>query len=485
MSERDWNDAYRDEPNAPKRAGDNATQWKPRDGENKSNGGTFCIESRPPEFSDECLALRFADRHANEVRYVDLWSKWLIWDGQRWSVDETRKAFDLSREICRAASAECNDKSAKLLASAKTVAATLSLARADRRHAATVDQWDADPWLLNTPGGIIDLRTGERRTATPDDHMTKMTTVAPRGTCPRFLAFLGEVTGGDQTLQAFLQRMFGYALTGTTQEHALFFLYGTGANGKSVLINTVAGILGDYHRTAPIETFTASAVDRHPTELACLQGRRLVSSIETEEGRRWAESRIKALTGGDKIAARFMRGDFFEYTPAFKLVIAGNHKPGLRTVDEAIRRRFHLVPFVITIPEEKRDPKLTEKLRDEGSGILKWMIQGALTWQEQGLRPPEVVTAATRAYLEAEDAISAWLEECCDRSDPSAWETSSALFSSWRSWAEKAGEHPGTMKRFGQNLEVRGLCHERRRHGRGFLGIKLVPREPRLDPYWN
>jgi putative DNA primase/helicase len=314
--------------------------------------------------------------------------------------------------------------------------------------------------------------------------MTKMTSVSSKGECPRFLSFLDEVTGGDITLVDFLQRMFGYCITGSTREHALFFLYGTGANGKSVLLNTVAGILGDYHRTAPIETFTASAVDRHPTELACLQGRRLVTSIETEEGRRWAESRIKALTGGDKIAARYMRGDFFEYTPAFKLVIAGNHKPGLRTVDEAIRRRFHLVPFTVTIPEEKRDPELTDKLRDEWPGILAWMVEGALIWQEQGLRPPEAVTSATKAYLEAEDALSAWLEECCDRADPSAWETNSALFGSWRCWAEKAGEHPGTMKRFVQNLEARGLTWERTRTGRGFRGIRL-DQPDQQQAYWE
>jgi putative DNA primase/helicase len=392
--------------------------------------------------------------------------------------------FDFSREICRAASAECNTKAAAQIASAKTVAAIHRLAQADRRLAATLDQWDSDPWLLNTPGGVINLRTGNIRKTLPVDYMTKMTAVAPCGRCTRFLTFMDEVTGGDASLGDFLQRMLGYSLTGSTQEHALFFLYGTGANGKSVFVNTVTGILGDYHRTAPIETFTASAVERHPTELASLQGRRIVSAIETEEGRRWAESRIKALTGGDKIAARFMRQDFFEFTPQFKLVIAGNHKPGLRTVDEAIRRRFHLVPFTVTIPQEDRDPELTEKLREEWPGILEWMIEGALAWAEQGLRPPEAVTIATQAYLEAEDALSAWLDECCDRGDPSAWEKTGILFASWRSWADKAGEHPGTMKRFVQNLETRGLTYERKMHGRGFLGVR-VENSDEQDKWWE
>lgn len=430
-------------------------------------------EPRPPEFSDESLALRFAELHEDDVRYVDLWGRWLLWDGHRWIPDETRRAFDFSREICRLASSECDGRPAAQIASAKTVAAVHRLAQSDRRLAATGDQWDADSWLLNTPAGVIDLKTGTIRPTSPLDYMTKITAVAPGGKCPRFLTFLDEVTGGDITLNDFLQRMMGYSLTGSTQEHALFFFYGTGANGKSVFVNTVTGILADYHRAAPIETFTASSVERHPTELASLQGRRIVSATETEEGRRWAESRIKALTGGDKIPARFMRQDFFEFVPQFKLIIAGNHKPGLRTVDEAIRRRFHLIPFTVTIPPDDRDPNLTEKLRQEWPGILAWMVEGALAWQEVGLAPPEVVTNATKAYLEAEDALTAWLDECCDRVDPSSWETTSSLFASWRAWAEKAAEPPGSMKRFVQNMETRGIVYERRKHGRGFLGIKL------------
>ena len=175
--------------------------------------------------------------------------------------------------------------------------------------------------------------------------------------------------------------MCGYALTGITREHALFFLYGTGANGKSVFLNTVSGIMADYATTAPIETFIASRDERHPTDIAGLQGARLVTAFETEDGRRWAESKLKALTGGDRVAARFMRQDFFEFVPQFKLLIAGNHKPRLRAVDEAMRRRFNLVPFTVTIPEPERDKDLAEKLRDEWPGILRWMVERCLAWQ--------------------------------------------------------------------------------------------------------
>jgi putative DNA primase/helicase len=434
-------------------------------------------DPRPPAFTDEALALRFAEKHANDLRYVAQWGRWFLFDRTHWRFDETLHAFDLARKTCREAAAECNEKRTKTaLASAKTVAAVERLAKADRRLAATVEQWDADPWLLNTPGGVIDLRTGERQAHRPDDHLTKIAGVAPDATCPtpQWLRFLTRVTGGNADLIAYLKRTTGYALTGTTREHALFFLFGTGANGKTTFINAVTGAAGDYHRTASIETFTAATGERHPTDLAGLRGARLVTAAETEEGRRWAEAKIKAVTGGDKIAARFMRQDYFEFVPQFKLLIAGNHKPVLGTVDEAISRRFNLIPFTVTIPPEERDAKLPDKLKVELPGILGWMIQGCLDWQRHGLSPPDAVTKATAEYLATEDAITAWISDCCER-DPYVWTGTSELFTSWTTWAQRSGEHVGSMKRFAGQLETRGLIPLRRRDGRGFTGLRLTP----------
>src|SRR5262249_14688186 len=273
--------------------------------------------------------------------------------------------------------------------------------------------------------------------------------------------FLDRVMGGDAALVSFLQRVAGYALTGLTREHALFFCFGTGANGKTTFINAITRCAGDYHRTAPMETFTDSKSERHPTDLAGMRGARLVTAVEIEEGRRWAESKIKALTGGDRISARFMRQDFFEYVPQFELIMAGNHKPGLQSVDEAIRRRFNLIPFTITIPLAERDGRLSDKLNAEMPGILAWMIEGCLEWQRRELAAPETVTAATAAYLEAEDAISVWIEECCER-NPNAWERTASLFSSWSAWANKVGEHIGSQRRFVERLEARGIAPMRR-----------------------
>lgn len=441
-------------------------------------------EAMPPEFTDEALALRFAGLHADDLRYVAAWGRWLHWTGTHWALDETLLAFNHARAVCRQVAASCNKaKVSTAIASAKTVAAVERLAKADRRLAATAEQWDADPWILNTPAGVIDLKTGKIRPLNPRDHITKCTAVAPYGECPAWLKFLARVTSGDAELQAFLQRMLGYALTGDTSAHALFFLFGRGANGKSVAVDTASGVMGDYHQTAPIETFTVTNNERHPTELARLRGARLVTAVETEEGRRWAESRIKTLTGGDKIAARFMRQDFFEFMPQFKLIIAGNHKPGLRSVDEAIRRRFNLVPFSVTIPAEERDPSLRDKLKAEWPGILRWMIDGCLAWQQEGLRPPIAVSDATAAYLEAEDALSAWIDDRCTR-DANAWTGSAELFASWKSWAEGAGEFVGSAKRFTQNLEAHGFPQMRRRIGRGFQGLS-VNRAEADTPHWS
>ena len=436
-------------------------------------------DPRPPEFTDEALALRFAEQHADELRYVAVWGKWLLWDEARWRFDDTLQTFNFSRAICREAAARCTAKSvARGVASAKTVAAVVSLARADRRLAATVDQWDADLWLLNTLAGVVDLRSGDVRAHRREDYSTKITAIAPGGDCPMWQAFLERILGGDDELRLYLQRVAGYALTGLTREHALFFAYGTGANGKSVFLTTIAGVMADYHTTAPMDAFMISRTERHPTEIAGLRGARLVTATETEEGRRWAEAKIKTLTGGDRISARFMRQDFFEFAPQFKLIIAGNHKPGLRNVDEAIRRRLHLIPFAVTIPEAERDETLAEKLRDEWPGIFAWMIEGAVEWGLMGLRPPEAVRNATAEYLSGEDALARWIDECCV-TGTNFTAISAALYANWKAWCERTGEYAGSMRRFVQNLEARS--YERWSHPAtrrmGFRGIQPVNQE--------
>jgi putative DNA primase/helicase len=448
------------------------------DDDGKANGGgaeQAEQDALPPAFSESALAMRFVEAHADDLRFVAGWGKWLRWDGRRWSFDTILHAYDQVHALCRQAAAECNrSRVAAMIATNKTVAAVERLARADPRIAATIDQWDADLWLLNTPAGIVDLRTGVLRPATPEDYCTKMTAVAPRKmACPLFDKFMDDIL--PEKRRDYVYRFLGYALTGVTTEQVFFFWWGEGGNGKSVLISTVSGIFSDYHKTAVIETFIVTNTPQHPTDLADLQGARLVTAIETEEGRRWAQARINTMTGGDKIKARFMRQNFFEYVPQFKLVIVGNKKPSAPAVDYALRRRFRLLAFPVKILEEKRDKDLVEKLKAEWPGILQRLIDGCLEWQQGGLGTPDEVVEATEEYLQGEDMIEAWIEDRCDRCQPIVenFESRTELFASWKTWAANAEEFVGTSKRFYQRLDSKGFHRHKKDGVRGYLGLKL------------
>ena len=321
------------------------------------------------------------------------------------------------------------------------------------------------------------MQDGTIRAHQVDFYFTKSTSVSPQPDgAPLWASFLNKITAADGDLQSYLQRVAGYCLTGATSEHVLFFLYGRGANGKTTFTNTLLGIWGDYGQVAAMETFTENRNDRHPTELAALRGARLVVASEIEAGKHLAESRIKALSGGEPIRARFMHADEFEYVPNFKLIIQGNHKPALRSVDEAIRRRLHLVPFTVTIPRGERDLKLSQKLRAEWPQILYWAVQGCLMWQREGLNPPAAVRDATDKYFSAEDAILSWLDERTIVSPQAGTTRSSVLYQDYKAWAEQTGEFCGSQKRFSQDLMDRGF-EIRDSHGRVVDGIALRSKE--------
>jgi putative DNA primase/helicase len=428
---------------------------------------------------DHVIANAFAEEHRDDLRYVAAWGKWFEWRHGCWREEKTLRVFDLIRKTCVARGIE-------RASMARMIGAVHTLARSDRRLAATIEQWNIDPMLLNTPEGVVDLESGKARPHRPGDYMTMITAVGPKGDCPKWKAFLTRITGGDQFLVAYLQRVAGYCLTGDTGEQAMFFAYGVGANGKGVFLQTVGRILADYCKTAAIETFTESRTDRHPTELARLHSARLVTATETESGRNWAESRIKMLTGGDTVTAHFMRQDDFEYVPKFKLFFSGNHKPGLRSVGEAMRRRMHMIPFAVIIPKDERDPHFVDKLKDEWPGILRWAIEGCADWQERGLAPPDAVARETDAYFEAQDSFSHWIEECCER-DPNAWTKTTVLFTSWKTWAEKAGVRYGDIKSFGEAMQQIPEFKWRRQNveGAGYDGLKIAAEEPPSRPWWS
>jgi putative DNA primase/helicase len=321
----------------------------------------------------------------------------------------------------------------------------------------------------------VELTTGIDRAPNPLDYCAKATAVspAPPGTpCPMWMKFLNRALNNDQPTIAFLQRYLGYCCTGYVHEHVLVFLFGTGANGKTVFTDTVAGIFNDYAVTAPMEMFLTAKFDRHPTEIARLKGARLVVAHETTKGRAWDEAKVKTLTGGDRLSARFMRGDFFDFRPTHKLLISGNTKPSLRHVDEAIRRRFLLIPFMVTIPPGERDPKLTGKLKAEWPAILRWMIDGCLEWQRVGLKVPESIRKATDDYLADQDTPGQWIADCVD-ADPNAFTLTRDLFKSWKAWTADRNLASGTVTAFADSIKERGYDKVHRNNGNGFNGIKL------------
>lgn len=409
--------------------------------------------------SEDRVAVEFIRRHGTRVRYDHSIGSWFIYDGQRWRQDKTRRAYAWARDLAREMALEQATGTKRGAGRAAFAKGVEEHASRDQGIAVVTDDWDQDLFVLGTPEGTVDLRTGSIRPPKPNDLITKNTAVAPavRADCPRWVLFLEEATGGDEELMRFLQQWAGYNLTGSTQEQSLAFLYGPGGNGKSVFANIVGGVMGDYAKVAGLETFTASPHERHPEELAALAGARMVSASETEAGKRWAEARVKSLTGGETIRARFMRQNSFEFRPQFKLTVLGNYAPAITNLDDAIRRRFLILPF--TRKPAHPDPTLEEQLRAEWPGILRWMIDGCLDWQQNGLCKPASVIAATQDYFADQDVFGQFLDEQCDveRDNLNKFEGKVVLFNAWADYAKAAGEPAGTGKTFKELMRRRGF----------------------------
>jgi len=462
----------------------------------------FGVDSEP-DLSHDTLALDLSKAgFKRDARYVHKWGKWLFWTGSRWQLDERLLHMTTTRDFLRAKAKKLTEwgnakvpeitskkdaekllkwvrDNAKALRQATTVVSVENMARSNSDLVATVDQFDSDLMLLGTPGGTVDLRTGDLLPAERSHWITKHSSITPaeRGEeAPLWDAFLWRVFDGNQELIDFLQRAAGYALTGYTTEHKLLFLYGTGRNGKSVFLNTLFDIMAEYAKRAPAQTFLDSNGEKHPTDLAGLMGARLVAGSELPPGKAWNESIIKDLTGGDIITARFMRQDYFEYMPQFTLFIAGNHQPSFRGIDEAIRSRVVLVPFTQTIPAEERDPELPQKLKAEWPNILRWMITGAVKWQERGLDVPESVQAASDEYLESEDLLGEFISEHIDEVGIGSVLTAD-VYERFTQWQKANGINQAwTKTAMTRALKERGFKPEKLTGGnRGFRGLALKP----------
>ena len=445
------------------------------DGHGQSEGPTLDETLSHYPRTDLGNAERLVARHGGALRYCHPWKSWLAWDGRRWHPDDTaearRRARATARKILAEAAAEPDDERRKelvkwALASEKRerIGAMLYLAEAEEGIPILPADMDSDPWAFNVLNGTIDLRTGELRPHRQADRITKLCPLEfdPDARCPRWLATLDKFFHrADATRKAELidywQRLCGYAMAGVIRDHVMPVAYGIGANGKSTMLGALLDVFGpDYAMKAAPDMFMAKKTDSHPTDRADLFGKRLVVAIETEAGRRLNETMVKELTGGDRIRARRMREDFWEFSPTHTLIMATNHKPGIRGTDTGIWRRIKLVPFTVSVSDAEADKGMPDKLRAEAAGILAWCVKGCLEWQRRGLDAPAEVTEATAGYRAEQDLIGLFLDQCVDRG-PALKVKAGDLYQRYKTWAESGNEHVMTLTRFGEAIRERGI----------------------------
>jgi putative DNA primase/helicase len=439
--------------------------------------------------TDAGNAARFAARNGAWVRYCYAWGAWLVWSGHCWRVDPGNRVMELAKDTAReiwqeaerAESAEERRHVAKWAAISESeprLRAMLNLARSEPGIPVLPDELDTDPMLLACTNGTLDLRPpGTLRPPRREDLITKAVPVAfdPAAPCPRFLDFLGRIFDGKGEVIDFLQRALGYALTGDTTEQVLFILYGpSGSNGKSTLLSTAVTLLGEYAVTTSPETFM---VKDHtggvPNDVARLKGARLVIAVETEAGhRRLDESLVKRVTGGDRLSARFMRGEWFDFAPTFKIFLATNAWPRVRGASNAIWRRLRLVPFTVTIPDAEQDHHLAEKLTAELPGILAWAVRGCLAWQRDGLGEPDAVREATNEYRAEMDSLKGFLADRCVDA-PDATGLAKELYEAYVDWCKTTEEEAMTQNAFGRRMTERGYTRPPTKTARFYRGLRL------------
>ena len=465
----------------------------------------------PLPLSDYTNALAFVREHGQDLRYCEQWGKWLVWSTTHWRYDQHAPVMQKAKATIRRLLRETPDLDEDGMAawmshikrSLSTAALNAMVASAQNEPGIPIAVADLNHhhWLLPCPNGTLDLRTGHMLTPEREHFLTECIAVAydAKALCPRWETFLWRIMGGTTTpdtpemsanaledreradtrarkMITYLQRVLGQCLTGDVREQDLYVFFGTGANGKSTLINTILTILARYAMKGTAELLMETRNDRHPTERADLFGRRLVATIETQQAGRLNEVFIKEATGGDPIRARRMREDFWEFLPTHKIILATNHKPEIRGTDRAIWRRIKLVPFTVTITDEDQDTTLPEQLHQELPGILAWMVRGCLAWQQDGLQTPEEVLVATDAYQKEQDVFQDFLDTECSRL-PAARCSAADLYATYERWCADNDVEPLKKRAFGMRLGECGCSPDKGTGGRReWVGIGLPDR---------
>lgn len=431
-------------------------------------------------------ARRLVERDGANIRHCFPWKRWLAWTGTMWKVDERGGIERVAKEtvaefLMEAAARPPNDADRKALLAhglksedARRIAAMVSLARSEPGVPVAPDELDTHDWLFNVENGTLDLRTAQLLPHQREHLLTKQAPVVfdPTARCQTWDAFLTTVLPNKPSVVWFIQKGLGYAMTGDTSAHVIFFFFGIGANGKTTLLETIARILGSYATQAAPNLLLEKKHDGHPTELADLFGKRMVVSSEVDQGRKLSEALVKQLTGGDRMKGRFVNKDFFEFRPTHKLFLAANHKPVIHGCDEGIWRRIRLVPFDVIIEKAKRDPGLMEKLWAERSGILNWLLEGCLAYQSEGLAAPDEVQSATDDYRSDMDRIAGFLADECVLA-AGARGKAQDLFASYTRWCHINAQEPVSTKTFGSMLKEKGFRSAKMHGLSGWEGLRL------------
>lgn len=435
----------------------------------------------------------FARMFKDDIRFDHKRKRWLYWDQHRWREDKEDKVFQKAKCLARwraqaASLVEDPDKRKSVLKWAYTsesrskIEAMLRLAQSEQPVAENGENWDHDPLLLGVQNGVVNLKNGRLRAGQRTDRITLCTNITydPTARCPRFLQFVDEIFGGDAQMIQYVHRALGYSITGLTSEQVLFQGYGSGANGKSTLLNVIRHVLGDYADDMPFSAFELNARSNIPNDIACMVGRRFITAAETNESVQLNEARIKSLTGGDPQKARNLYKEFFSFQPVSKIWLSFNHRPYVRDDSEGYWRRIRLIPFEQHFSEDKRDKDLESALRLEAPGILNWLVRGCRDWQAFGLGEALRVQQATQEYRQDSDPVQVFLEERCVLS-PNARVSASDLRQAYSEWSETNKERMLDWTSFSQRLKSRGLesraaGHHKVRTWFG-IGLKETPTE--------
>jgi putative DNA primase/helicase len=444
------------------------------------------LENGFVQITDTTNAHRLLVEHGKDIRYNALWKKWVVWNGTHWEIDDGYlihdKGLKIIRQIYRDLLKTADhreridiEKHAIQSESARRRKALVEVASWIPDLNVKADQLDKDPWLFNVRNGTIDLTTGTLREHNQDDLITRSANVDydPAADCPAWKKFIMEIMDFNPDLIHFIQNAAGWAITGDTSEQSMFILFGTGANGKSTFLNTITNLLGDYAIATPTETFMKKTGDQISNDLARLRGTRFVTTTEAELGKRLSEPLIKQMTGNDKITARFLYGEYFNFYPTFKIFMATNHKPVIKGTDHGIWRRIKLIPFTTRIEEDRQDKHLEQKLMQESSGILNWLLEGAMRWCKEGLKTPNVIINATDEYRVEMDIIGNFIKERCILGEGYAIRARE-LFKCYQEWCNENKEHSSCERLFSMRLQDMGLGKKRMTDARYWQGIQLA-----------